>query len=808
MRSARTAQSRLEILEGLRANESWRRTTRNVPAAGARLSRALIPMTLIALSACGGGGGRNSSQPPHPPTVSLAASQTSVASGAAASLQWSTTNATSCTASGGWSGTEPTSGSFTSNALTQTTHFTLNCSGPGGSASGSQAITVSQAGATVNSSTTAVISSGAAQVTDGDTKVDFSSDPGLSGATATIQHVSAQAVDDTAAELNTSIATDFSNTTTIRVALSAAPVVDTVHVTVTISALPATPSGSFPAVYVWSGSDANDADGASSLNPLATNYTPASLIVEADIPRYEFRPDSSLGDTTLAYVAVLRVGMATTFATHAPKATSLSPALRSKLSVGPQATSAGAAALVTCPLGSAGCVETSMFNPSRKLSGATGHHNGVDLSAPAPTNLYSIPGGKISQPSRSAAWFTANKSGLSPASIAAGVEIQVQADLFGGTALLKYFHMQDVAGYLKNTADPTGANGGLAAGATVQSDGLIGTSGSTGAAESGGPHLHFELWLPTVPLCKNPSTALTCSYGLAQVDPFPYMVKVLKITPPIATPLTLASSPFTFPVTASDALDGSGNSTGNPISSKVGHALEITQMGGAGDPTRKVCFYDSASELTFPPFNPVNPPNTGPLGPLLLPSGNYQCAPWGTAFGATSNTVSGSDTTVTAKFTLDPLSPISFAQALSSVSDNVTITGNESVISRTYLFTVTTNTTCSGSNCGAPSGTSTYSDTITLTQTAPNSNLYYCYNCQLNLPNFGFQYPFAQYTTFSLPISVNYDWCGGGSTPCSAYDDSWHYTVDLTGVRGLETLHSTDGTTTVSGSGTVTSIPQ
>ncbi len=44
------------------------------------------------------------------------------ASGGTSTLTWSSTNATSCTASGGWSGSRPTSGTFVTPALTQTTH--------------------------------------------------------------------------------------------------------------------------------------------------------------------------------------------------------------------------------------------------------------------------------------------------------------------------------------------------------------------------------------------------------------------------------------------------------------------------------------------------------------------------------------------------------------------------------------------------------------------------------------------------------------------------------------------------------------
>ncbi len=77
------------------------------------------------------------------PTVTLSANPVSVASGAMTTLAWSSTDATSCTASGGWSGTRATSGSETSAALTTNTTFTLACSnGQGGSTSRSVTVTV------------------------------------------------------------------------------------------------------------------------------------------------------------------------------------------------------------------------------------------------------------------------------------------------------------------------------------------------------------------------------------------------------------------------------------------------------------------------------------------------------------------------------------------------------------------------------------------------------------------------------------------------------------------------------------------
>src|SRR6185503_5082231 len=79
---------------------------------------------------------------PPLPTVSLAANPTSVMSGGASILSWSSTNATSCTASGAWSGTKATSGSQSTGALTASTDFILTCTGTGGSASVSTRVTL------------------------------------------------------------------------------------------------------------------------------------------------------------------------------------------------------------------------------------------------------------------------------------------------------------------------------------------------------------------------------------------------------------------------------------------------------------------------------------------------------------------------------------------------------------------------------------------------------------------------------------------------------------------------------------------
>ena len=95
------------------------------------------------------------------PTATLTASANAVASGGSTTLNWSSTNATSCTASGAWSGTLATSGSQGTGTLTAAKTYSLSCTGAGGTSS-----TVS---ATVNITPTATLSASPTTVASGGT---------------------------------------------------------------------------------------------------------------------------------------------------------------------------------------------------------------------------------------------------------------------------------------------------------------------------------------------------------------------------------------------------------------------------------------------------------------------------------------------------------------------------------------------------------------------------------------------------------------------------------------------------------------
>src|SRR5262249_44068298 len=82
------------------------------------------------------------------PSVSLTASPRGVAPGGTTTLTWSSANVSSCTASGGWSGSKALSGSETSAALNSDQTYTLACTGSNGNASMATTVTIRTAALT------------------------------------------------------------------------------------------------------------------------------------------------------------------------------------------------------------------------------------------------------------------------------------------------------------------------------------------------------------------------------------------------------------------------------------------------------------------------------------------------------------------------------------------------------------------------------------------------------------------------------------------------------------------------------------
>jgi hypothetical protein len=96
--------------------------------------RPIVFSTLIGVLAagCGGGGGNGGTAVPAAPTLTLAAS--SIVTGSSTIITWSSAGATSCTASGSWSGTLAASGSQTITPAAEGTYtYELSCADSAGS---------------------------------------------------------------------------------------------------------------------------------------------------------------------------------------------------------------------------------------------------------------------------------------------------------------------------------------------------------------------------------------------------------------------------------------------------------------------------------------------------------------------------------------------------------------------------------------------------------------------------------------------------------------------------------------------------
>jgi hypothetical protein len=83
-------------------------------------------------AACGGGGSGAGGGAAG--AVQLSASPPGVSPGAQTTLNWTATGMTSCSASGGWSGNQSTSGSASVGPLQVDTTYSLSCTGPSGNA--------------------------------------------------------------------------------------------------------------------------------------------------------------------------------------------------------------------------------------------------------------------------------------------------------------------------------------------------------------------------------------------------------------------------------------------------------------------------------------------------------------------------------------------------------------------------------------------------------------------------------------------------------------------------------------------------
>jgi hypothetical protein len=118
------------------------------PTSGQDVRGPLTATATYSLACTGPGGTASqsvtiavSTAPPPAPTVNLTATPASITSGQSTTLAWSSTNATSCSASGAWTGSQEVSGQLAVSPTSTATYF-LSCTGAGGTASKSVTVTV------------------------------------------------------------------------------------------------------------------------------------------------------------------------------------------------------------------------------------------------------------------------------------------------------------------------------------------------------------------------------------------------------------------------------------------------------------------------------------------------------------------------------------------------------------------------------------------------------------------------------------------------------------------------------------------
>lgn len=103
----------------------------NTQRLASHLTALLASTGAILLAACGGGGyGGGGSMTPPPPTVSISVAPASIVLGQSATLTWSSSSGTACTASDGWSGSQTASGTaVVTPTAVGTVTYTLTCGG-------------------------------------------------------------------------------------------------------------------------------------------------------------------------------------------------------------------------------------------------------------------------------------------------------------------------------------------------------------------------------------------------------------------------------------------------------------------------------------------------------------------------------------------------------------------------------------------------------------------------------------------------------------------------------------------------------
>jgi hypothetical protein len=134
---------------------------------------AITGLAVLLLSACSGGGNDPPPANSPAPTVTLTANPVSIAAGGTTTLTWSSTNATSCNASGGtFAGAKATSGTQQITNIQAATTFSMVCSGAGGNSPAANANVTVSAVATAHAGVSRTVIAGATVRLSGEASFD------------------------------------------------------------------------------------------------------------------------------------------------------------------------------------------------------------------------------------------------------------------------------------------------------------------------------------------------------------------------------------------------------------------------------------------------------------------------------------------------------------------------------------------------------------------------------------------------------------------------------------------------------------
>ena len=186
---------------------------------------ACTGLAVLLLAGCGKDAGGNNGNPPPGtvpvPTVTLSASPTGISAGGSSTLTWASTNATGCTASGGWSGAKAASGTEQITNILVVTIYSISCTGSGGTSNvASATVAVSNSVTTANAGPGRTVIAGSTVRLSGEASVDPEGDPlqytwtQTGGTTVTLTGATTANPTFTAPSVTTNTALTFSLTVT------------------------------------------------------------------------------------------------------------------------------------------------------------------------------------------------------------------------------------------------------------------------------------------------------------------------------------------------------------------------------------------------------------------------------------------------------------------------------------------------------------------------------------------------------------------------------------------------------------------